>query len=376
MRSKAAKGPTRKSRSSRDRDIVRRVCIWFAGAARDLPWRKSDPSTGRRDPYASLVSEFMLQQTQVSRVLEKFDAFLASYPTAETLAQAELSEVLAAWSGLGYYRRARNLHAAAKAVVGEFNGTVPADPKHLMTLPGIGRYTAGAIASMVYGRPEPLVDGNVARVLLRVEGRRLDQAAGVQWAWTRAEELIQVSAAAIETASPGLFNEGLMELGATVCTPSSPRCPDCPLATLCQARKQGLQDQIPQPKAKPRRATIIHSSILVRDQSGRILVERRPETGLWASMWQAPTLESSGKQPPKKLAAWLGVPSVRRLGEFVHNTTHRHVQFTVWDGGIVKAVPSNGAERQWVKSVHRLAMGNAQRRVIEMAHRTEHQHGS
>jgi A/G-specific adenine glycosylase len=338
-------------------------------AARDLPWRKVDPKTGRRDPYTSLVSEFMLQQTQVSRVLEKFSSFLSLYPSARSLARADLGEVLAAWSGLGYYRRARNLHAAAKAVVGEFGGSVPVDPEQLMMLPGVGRYTAGAIASMVYGRPEPLVDGNVARVLLRVEGRQLDAAAGVRWAWTRAEELVRHSVPTSGAVSPGLLNEGLMELGATVCTPASPRCWDCPLASLCKARKHDLQNQIPRPKAKPRRGSMIHSSILVRDPAGRLLMERRPETGLWASMWQAPTFESARKPPSKELAAWIGVPSLRRLGEFVHHTTHRYVHFTVWDGGVVKDLAANGAERQWVKSAGRLALGNAQRRVIEMARR-------
>jgi A/G-specific adenine glycosylase len=170
----------------RDKGIVRRICTWFAASARDLPWRAVDPKTGRRDPYRSLVSEFMLQQTQVSRVLEKFEPFLARFPDVAALAKADLGEVLSAWSGLGYYRRARHLHGAAKAVMNDFDAQVPQVIERLMSLPGVGRYTAGAIASMVFGQPQPLVDGNVARVLLRVEGRELSAPEGLAWAWTRA----------------------------------------------------------------------------------------------------------------------------------------------------------------------------------------------
>ncbi len=367
MRHKRASGQlSTKQGPKRDREVVRRVCDWFAAAARDLPWRVVDPKTGLRDPFHSLVSEFMLQQTQVSRVLEKFEPFLARFPDVGALARADLSEVLSAWSGLGYYRRARNLHGAAKAIANDFGAQVPRAIDPLMSLPGVGRYTAGAIASMVFGQREPLVDGNVARVLLRVEGHELSAPEGLAWAWTRASELVLLTNPSGK-ASPGPFNEGLMELGATVCTPASPRCAQCPLSSLCVARQKGLQSQIPSPKIRPTRTAVIHSSILVRDPAGRLLMERRPEKGLWAGMWQAPTLETKRPPTPKRVAAWLGVAAVRRLGGFIHHTTHRAVEFVVWDGGAVKRVPETGADRRWMESTEGLAMGNAQRRVLNMA---------
>lgn len=345
--------------------LVRAVCAWFGAGARDLPWRRVDPKLGRRDAYRSLLSELMLQQTQVSRVLGHYDAFVRRFPDIWSLARAELSEVLALWSGLGYYRRARHLHAAARAIVADFGGEVPREVEALLRLPGVGRYTAGAIASMVYGFPAPLVDGNVARVLLRVHGRELDQARGVRWAWGVAERLA-VTAAATPGAGPGTLNEGLMELGALVCTPRSPVCGTCPLANLCKARKSGRQESIPAAKPRRERARVVHSSVVVRDRAGRLLVERRPETGLWAGMWQAPTLETAGRASAGKIAAWLGVGKVRRLGGFTHLTSHRAVVFSVFEAAAEEPLRASGA-RRWVRSLSGLAIGNAQRRVLNMA---------
>jgi A/G-specific adenine glycosylase len=350
-----------RSGAARDRRMVRAVCGWFGACARDLPWRRVDPRTGRRDAYHSLVSEFMLQQTQVSRVLAHYDLFLERFPDVRALARADSADVLALWSGLGYYRRARHLHAAARAIVESFGGEVPREPGRLMTLPGVGRYTAGAIASMVYGDAAPLVDGNVARVLLRVEGRELKAPEGVRWAWGVAQRLAPVAGE-----DAGIFNEGLMELGALVCTPAGPACRECPLSALCTARRLGSQDRIPTPKARADRAKVVHSSVLVRDGRGRVLIERRPETGLWAGMWQAPTLESTAPPSPKKLAAWLGVGRLRRVGGFTHLTTQRAVEFAVFDAGVAAAAASV-VERRWVRSLSGLAVGNAQRRVLTLA---------
>ncbi len=173
-----------------DRKIARSLEAWFVDAAREMPWRITP-----RDPYWSLVSEFMLQQTQVSRVLEKFGPFVERFPSIQSLAEADEEEVLGEWSGLGYYRRARMLHACAKAVVEPHNGVIPSDVESLMALPGIGRYTAGAMASMVFGDREPLVDGNVMRVLQRlhnVDQQQTDPAT-IKWAWERATRLVEAS---------------------------------------------------------------------------------------------------------------------------------------------------------------------------------------
>ncbi|MEM9374068.1 MAG: A/G-specific adenine glycosylase, partial [Planctomycetota bacterium] len=220
---------------------------WFRANARDLPWRP-DPIDGPRDPYRALVSELMLQQTQVSRVLEKYTPFLERFPTAEALAAAAEADVLAEWSGLGYYRRARLLHAAAKAVVHDHAGSFPTDPARIRSLPGVGRYTAGAVASIVFGQREPILDGNVERVLLRLHAKPdppKDKATQA-WAWDRAQQLVDASD------SPGVLNEGLMELGAIVCTPGAPKCRACPLRRACEAHRRGTAEEIPEPKPRAR----------------------------------------------------------------------------------------------------------------------------
>jgi len=337
-------------------DIDAPLIAWYRANARDLPWRSIDPATGRRDPYRSLVSEVMLQQTQVARVLEKYETFLGRFPTLAALAASPLDDVLAEWSGLGYYRRARHLHACAQAVVQRHAGVVPQDVPALIKLPGIGRYTAGAIASLVYHQPAPIVDGNVARVLLRVRGQQLDQQSGMAWSWTQAEQL---AAASKDVAA---FNEGLMELGATICTPANPRCDRCPLADACVAKREGLQDHIPAPKLQAKRSTIHFACVVVRDKHGRVLLEKRPSTGLWADMWQPPTFEAIGKKPTAKAVAnVLRADALRRVETFVHQTTHRDVHFTAYSAAIIDVT-----NRTWysVAEAEALAMGNPQRRLL------------
>lgn len=351
---------------ARDAKLVRALVDWFAQNRRDLPWRKVD-RRGRRCGYAALVSELMLQQTQVSRVLEKFDGFLERFPDVAALARADEAEVLAAWSGLGYYRRARLLHGAAKAVAAEHGGVVPREVAALMELPGVGRYTAGAIASIAFGERAPIVDGNVARVLFRLRGvdAAADDKDDMKWAWERATEL---AAAAHDGGCVGAFNEGLMELGATVCTPMGPRCGECPLAALCVARRQGTQDRIPRAKVKGKKAGLWCASVVARDVRGRVLMERRGESGLWAGLWQAPTLESMAGEPSRAaVAKAMDVPlkSLREAARFAHGTTHRDVVFVVYAGEGMKA----GKGRVWMTPVEIGGVGisNAQRRVLQMA---------
>lgn len=269
--------------------VARAIAEWFEGAARDLPWRRVEPKTSSREPYRSLVSEIMLQQTQVSRVLEHFEPFMRTFPTVRALAEASEHEVLKAWTGLGYYRRARSLHAAAKKIVEMHAGSVPSDVEQLMELPGVGRYTAGAIASIVYGKPEPIVDGNVVRVLFRIHGVELpaDDARGVDWAWEESQRMVGL-------ARPDLLNEGLMELGATVCTPANPKCEACPTRTWCKAHAAGLQNQIPGPKGAARKREQWHICVIVRDVNLQLLMERRTIGTLWQGLWQVPTIEQDG----------------------------------------------------------------------------------
>ncbi|MFN0131773.1 MAG: A/G-specific adenine glycosylase [Phycisphaerales bacterium] len=312
--------------ASRDRSIATRIERWFNIHARPLPWR-----TTPRDPYASLVSEVMAQQTQISRVLDRFPPFIARFPTLRALAEADEHDVLALWSGLGYYRRARNLHAAAREIATRFDGLVPDSVNDLRSLPGIGRYTAGAIASIVFHHPEPIVDGNVARVLLRVEGRDLVGPAAQRFAWSQASKLIAIAP------DPAAFNEGLMELGATICTPRSPRCDACPLHRLCIARRKDLQNAIPRPKPPAARSILYCSTVLIRDTRERILLERRPDTGLWAGLWQLPTWERPRSFPTAAiLADALGLSLQRPIATRRRELSHRAVRFRLYAASLAR----------------------------------------
>jgi len=351
-----APAPARRS----DAALARRLEDWFRLNRRDLPWRPADPDAPR-DPYAVLVSELMLQQTQASRVAERFDEFVRRFPDVRALARADEQAVLASWSGLGYYRRARLLHAAARAIVADHAARLPDDPDLLRALPGVGRYTAGAVASMAFGVRTPIVDGNVARVLLRLDGRDAppDDPATQRWVWARSGALVE------RAASPGVFNEALMELGATVCTPRAPRCAACPLRARCRARAQGRQEEIPRPKAPPHRRELFCDVARVQDARGRLLVERRAARGLWAGLWQAPTLERDDRHArPAELRAALSLDRVRRDLDFTHQTTHRAVRFRVWTGVAGAGGPRDRGEWRSPASVARLALSSPQRRIL------------
>jgi A/G-specific adenine glycosylase len=266
-----------------------RLLRWYDAHRRDLPWRVD------RDPYRIWLSEIMLQQTRVAAVIEHYREFLRRFPTIEKLAAAREASVLAAWSGLGYYRRARMMHAAAKVIVREHNGKFPTSAEQLRTLPGIGRYTAAAIASIAFSEPVAVVDGNVERVLQRVLGKRLT-----------GEEIWQAAGQLLDVERPGDFNQAMMELGATVCTPRSPACLTCPVVDLCAARGElaALSNPAPQRKRE------IHHSLVIRDRNTGnenahdgnsrngnekdkvvLLVQRPQNASLMAGMWELPQQE-------------------------------------------------------------------------------------
>ncbi len=331
------------------RAIVGDLCRWFARAARDLPWRGR-----RRTGYRALVVEAMLQQTQVSRVVPAYLEFLRRFPTVQSLAAAPEQSVLAAWKGLGYYRRARSLHAAAQSIVRDFHGRVPRDAATLRALPGVGRYTAGSIASIVYGRREPLVDGNVARVLARL------------WADAEADPWVHALALVSVAPEPGVFNEALMELGALVCTPASPRCGACPIAAHCRARAAGIQGSIPPPKRPARRRREHHHAVVIR-RGGRTLLEQRPDRGMWSGMWQVPTVESPRRLDHAQIRSALRAPAARFVpcGTFLHQTTDRTITFHVYTATTSRRPP--GAAWVGVATLELLPMSNAQWRVLRLA---------
>jgi A/G-specific adenine glycosylase len=294
-----------------------RLLEWYDRHRRELPWRHTS------DPYAIWLSEVMLQQTQVATVIPYWERFLQRFPTVEALAEAPLPEVLAAWRGLGYYSRARNLHRAAREVVARFGGRLPATAAELLTLPGFGRYTAGAVASIAFGEPAPLVDGNVARVLARlfeVEGPPGDRAREARL-WALATELVQGE-------RPGDFNQALMEHGATVCRPDNPLCLTCPVREECLALRHGRVDELPpaRVRAAPRRMTL---AVAVWAHEGRLLLARREEKGLFGGLWELPAVEVEVDTPDTEVASRLGralgvdVSSEGLLGTVRRQLTHR-----------------------------------------------------
>jgi A/G-specific adenine glycosylase len=343
---------------------------WFKVAARHLPWR-----TTPRDPYHALVAETMLQQTQVSRVIPAYARFIDRFPDVRSLAAAPIDDVFGLWSGLGYYRRARNLHAAAQMIVRDFNAIVPRDVNDLLKLPGVGRYTAGAIASIAFNQPAPIVDGNVKRVLLRLHGQDLEPDAKptTDWAWAAAEQLAHAAR------MPGVTNEALMELGATVCLPppASPACDRCALKDSCRAFALGLTSRIPRPKKRSAVSELFCTSIILRDKHGRLLVEQRPSTGMWAGLFQLPTLEHADDWPAlNDLRSFVqirgGSLSADALAaptlEFTHQTTHRTVRFKVVQAQLA---PCNRkqAGRMWItrSDLSGLGVSSAHKRAITAA---------
>ncbi|CAM3901931.1 A/G-specific adenine glycosylase [Alkalicoccus chagannorensis] len=278
---------------------------WYEDQKRDLPWRRE------RDPYRIWVSEIMLQQTKVDTVIPYFHRFMEAFPTLEALATAEEQEVLKQWEGLGYYSRARNLHQAVQEVQEYYGGNVPDTEEEIKKLRGVGPYTAGAVLSIAYGVPAPAVDGNVMRVLSRIFSI-YDDVSKVSTR-KRFEAIIR---SIIAEEAPSDFNQGLMELGAVICTPTSPGCLICPVQAQCAAKEEGAQELLPvKPKKKPPKTQHLTAGVLV-DREGNVLVEKRPDTGLLAKLWQFPNVpqeEEDSLFPPEaviKDPSWMQVRHV------------------------------------------------------------------
>ena len=265
---------------------------WYHDEKRNLPWRATN------DPYAIWISEIMLQQTRVDTVIGYYYRFMEQFPTIKDLAGAEEQKLLKAWEGLGYYSRARNLKAAAQQIMAEFDGEMPQTITDIRSLKGIGPYTAGAIGSIAFGLPEPAIDGNVMRVVSRLFCIEADIAkASSRGVFDKAMRTI------ISHDEPGEFNQALMDLGSSICTPTSPLCEECPLQEYCLAYQQGTQTDFPvkSKKAKPKDMYYIAGAI---EEDGRFLLVQRPETGLLAKMWHFPLLEVDKATYMQLLAYW------------------------------------------------------------------------
>ena len=279
-----AKAPTRQAAKGRPeestlpfdsawlRSFRRKLRAWYDQNARELPWR------GTRDPYAVWLSEIMLQQTQVETVKPFFQRFLAALPTIRALAQADERQVLRLWEGLGYYRRARQLHQAARQIVANHDGRFPADPQSVEQLPGIGRYTAGAILSISFDQRRPILEANTVRLFSRLLAydSQTTSAAGQKLLWAAAEAVLPVH-------DVGRFNQALMELGSRICRSRAPACDLCPAAGLCHAQQRGMQNEIPRPKPRTQFEEVAEAAVLVR-RRGRVLVIQWPEGRRWAGL--------------------------------------------------------------------------------------------
>ena len=335
---------------------------WFDGNRRDLPWRRTE------DPYAIWVSEIMLQQTRVETVLPYFERFMTRYPTVETLAEAEEEEVLGAWSGLGYYRRARMLHRAARQIAAQ-GGELPRDVAGLQKLPGIGTYTAAAIGSIAFGVAVPAIDGNVERVISRWLAIPGDPKLG------QARHDIEKGAAELlDRERPGDSNQALMELGASVCRPRKPLCSTCPLRMGCLARSRGEPEAFPAMRVRVA-PTRVRRQVAVVWNDGRLLLFRRPRTGeVLAGMWELPwveheeAVEVAARLEERYGGRWFVGES---LGSVRHSITHRSFEVEIFDGRLegVDEVGDGKGEAGWftAEDVGGLPVSSLVRKVLTRA---------
>ena len=303
--------------------MVAPLLRWYAGSARKMPWRMSSP-----DPYCTLVSEIMLQQTRVETVKPYYERFIAELPTVAALAAADEERLLKLWEGLGYYSRVRNLQKAAQKVMLEFGGELPADRDLLLSLPGIGEYTAGAIASIAFGLPEPAVDGNVLRVCARLTDCHADIADPAFRRETRS-----LLKAVYPPGKCSDLTQSIMDLGAVVCLPGTPHCPECPLHEICLARKAGTAPALPVKKAAAERKIEVRTVFLLYSDSGRIALRKRPGRGILAGLWEYPA--ESGKLTRPEVGQWLKnhqieAVGIRKAGSCKHIFTHLEWHQTGW----------------------------------------------
>jgi A/G-specific adenine glycosylase len=301
------------------------LLAWYHHNKRDLPWRKD------RDPYKIWVSEVMLQQTKVDTVIPYFNQFMMDYPSVYELADADEQNVLKSWEGLGYYSRARNLQNAIREVVADYGGRIPDDPKTLGTLKGVGPYTKGAILSIAFGQPEPAVDGNVMRVLSRILNIKEDIT--LQRTKRLFEEHIRTL---ISREDPSAFNQGIMELGALICTPKTPMCMLCPVQEHCLAFAEGIQEQLPVKKKAKKQKTLAYAALLIKNSKDEYLIEQRGDQGLLAGLWQFPMVPLK-EVPPAQITAWIekeyGLKIIlkEKKGNLKHVFTHLIWQLDIYE---------------------------------------------
>lgn len=338
--------------------IAELLLAWYDEHARVLPWR------GIHDPYRTWVSETMLQQTRVETVLSYYDRFLARFPTVADLAQAPEEDVLKLWEGLGYYRRARNLQKGAQQVMAEFGGEIPSDPAQLLKIHGVGEYTAGAIASIAFDRPVPAVDGNVIRVVSRLKGIRKN--VGIP---SVKRQIAAEAAALVPEKRPGDFNQAMMDLGATVCTPGTPACDRCPLSARCDAYAEGDAEDIPLlPRRNPPKE--IEYDLCLIYAGSRVLMRQRTEVML-GGLWVYPMIDGwhTLKQLPAAAKRKTGVKvgGAAYLGEAKHVFTHQVWKMKIYAMKTEAAEVPAGWRFVTLEEMNALAIPTAVKRAAELA---------
>lgn len=354
------------SRTDRIETIRRRLLDHFDREKRDLPWR------GETDPYRVWVSEVMLQQTRVETVIPYYRAWLERFPDVAALAGADRADVLRAWEGLGYYSRARNLHDAARIVADRPDGALPDTAQALRELPGVGEYTAGAVASIAFDRAEPAVDGNARRVLARLFDVEMPTPA----------RLRRIAADLVPEERPGDFNQAVMELGATICSPRSPACGTCPVEPACLARARGTVEERPRPRRRGAVPAYAIGVAVIVSAAGRALLVRRPEDGMLGGLWEFPGRAATEPADPRATASCVaasllrdddGLEPTRRIDRVEHVYSHRRHTYHAWlfrtDGQVVDVAAAARGEgwtgAAWVDAdgLGELAVSTAQRKI-------------
>ncbi len=338
---------------------------WFAERKRDLPWRRT------RDAYRIWLSEIMLQQTRVAAVVPYYEKFLKTFPNVRVLARAGTDRVLANWAGLGYYSRARNLQRAAKEIVSRHAGNFPREYEAALALPGIGRYTAAAVLSISYDEPHAVLDGNVARVLARIGAVRGDLRAPTMW-----RKLEATAQESLDRTAPGDWNQAVMELGATVCTPKSPRCTECPVEKWCRARALGIAEKLPAARKKRAMVEVTLAAAVLLDPRGRTLLVRQldGDGALFSRLWQFPALETTGSDAGAALAAHLrekfGMAGKNKLTPLTtarHAVTFRNIRLEPYVVRVACLPRVTGARVVALLQIRSLPISNATQKIADAA---------
>ncbi len=343
----------------------RRLLAWFAARKRDLPWRRT------KDPYRIWLSEIMLQQTRVAAVVPYYENFLTRFPDMQELARARAEAVLSHWAGLGYYSRARNLHRAAQEIVARHSGHFPHEYDAALALPGIGRYTAAAVLSIAYDEPLAVLDGNVARVLARLGALRGDLRAPAQ-----RQKLEATAQHLLARNGPGDWNQAMMELGATLCIPKSPKCGECPVAGWCRARKLGIAGQLPDARKKRASVKVALAAAVLIDPLGRTFLVRQPsrDGALFSRMWQFPALEiaadaasSLAKHLREKFGVKITDGQLIQLKAARHAVTFHEIRLEPFLIRVERLPKIGGARMPILRRLGRLPISSATRKIADAA---------